>query len=252
MIPYIQIGPLRLYTYGLMLAWGLWQGYYVFHKEVQRRKLPIDDAALMLAIAIAGVVGAKLYHVIVTVVLTEHQTPSWHSVFSLAGLAWNGGLIAGFAVLAIYAYSKRISIWLLLDCASPAAAIGYGFGRLGCFLAGDGDYGKPTDLPLGMSFPRGLVPTTQRVHPTPVYELLGAVFLFWLLMRIARRNPGPGTVFAIYLILSGVFRFAVEFIRINPPFLFGLTEAQVISLGAIVVGVAVGWRGAFRPVSQAT
>jgi len=236
MLPYIQIGQLRLWTYGLMLALGLWQGYYFFRQEIRRRNLPIDDAALMLAIAIAGVAGAKLYHVIVTTILTEHQAPSWHSLVDMGGLAWNGGLIAGFAVLIFYARAKSVSIWKLLDAASPAAAIGYAFGRLGCFLAGDGDYGKPTNLPWGMSFPHGLVPTTQRVHPTPLYELLGSVFLFVVLMRVARRNPAPGTVFALYLIGSGTFRVAVEFIRINPPVLFGLTEAQVVSLAAIVYG----------------
>ncbi|MGZ4816223.1 MAG: prolipoprotein diacylglyceryl transferase [Terriglobales bacterium] len=239
MLPYIQIGPLRLWTYGLMLALGLWQGYYFFRQEVRRRRIPIDHGALMLAIAVAGVVGAKLYHVIVTTILTEHQPFAWRNVFEFGGMAWNGGLLAGFAVLAWYAHSKRVSLWLLLDAASPAAAVGYAFGRLGCFFAGDGDYGKPTNLPWGMSFPHGLVPTTQRVHPTPLYELFGAVFLFWLLLRIARRNPAPGTVFAVYLIVSGAFRFAVEFIRINPPFLFGLTEAQVISVVAIAAGFAV-------------
>jgi phosphatidylglycerol:prolipoprotein diacylglycerol transferase len=256
MLPYIQIGPLRLWTYGLMLAWGLWQGYYFFRQEVRRRKLAIDDGALMLAIAIAGVAGAKLYHVIVTMLLTEHQPLTWRNVFDFGGLAWNGGLIAGFAVLAWYAYSKRISIWLLLDAASPAAALGYGFGRLGCFFAGDGDYGKPTNFPWGMSFPNGLVPTTQRVHPTPLYEIFGAVFLFWLLRRMARdphlpkegrygapnglvMHAKPGTVFGVYLLVSGAFRFAVEFIRINPPLLFGLTEAQLISVGAMISGVFV-------------
>ncbi len=239
MLPYIQIGPVRLWTYGLMLAWGLWTGYHFFRQEVRRRQLPIDDGALMLAIALAGIVGAKLYHVIVTTILIDHQPLTFGSIFDFAGMAWNGGLIAGFAVLAWYAYSKRISLWLLLDAASPAAAIGYGFGRLGCFFAGDGDYGKPTDLPWGMSFPHGLVPTTQRVHPTPLYELFGAMLLFWILLHLARRHPAPGTVFAVYLIVSGAFRFAVEFIRINPPFLFGLTEAQVISLLAVLGGTAV-------------
>jgi phosphatidylglycerol:prolipoprotein diacylglycerol transferase len=251
MLPYIQIGPLRLWTYGLMLAWGLWQAYYFFRQEVRRRKLPVDAGALMLGIAIAGIIGARLYHVVVTTILTEHQPPSWGSVFDFGGLAWNGGLLAGFAVLAAYAYSKSISLWLLLDAASPAAALGYAFGRLGCFLAGDGDYGKPTNLPWGMSFPRGIVPTTERVHPTPLYELFGAVVLFAVLMRIARRNPAPGTVFGVYLLVSGVFRFAIEFIRINPPFAFGLTEAQVISLVAVVLGIAVLVRGRTRALAAA-
>jgi len=238
MLPYLQLGPLHLYTYGLMLACGLWQGYFFFRAEIRRRKLPIDASTLMFAIAVAGLFGAKLYHV-GTALLAGQGREAWSDLFSFAGLAWNGGLIAGFAVLVGYARYAGVSVWSLLDAASPAAAIGYAFGRLGCFLAGDGDYGKPTSLPWGMSFPHGLVPTTQRVHPTPLYELAAAVLLFALLMRIVKRNPTPGTVFAIYLIGSGICRFLVEFIRLNPPVAFGLTEAQVISVLAMLGGIAI-------------
>jgi phosphatidylglycerol---prolipoprotein diacylglyceryl transferase len=236
MLPYIQLGPLRLWSYGLMLAFGLWEGYYFFREEIRRRKLPVNSDFLMFEIALAGIVGAKLYHVIVTLLWTEHQAFHWSDLVGFGGLAWNGGLIAGFATLLWYARSHRVSVWSLLDAASPAAAIGYAFGRLGCFLAGDGDYGKPTDLPWGMSFPHGVVPTTQRVHPTPLYEIAGGVLLFFVLRRLAKRDLSPGTIFAVYLVGSGVFRFAVEFIRINPPFILGLTEAQCVSLLAVACG----------------
>jgi len=236
MLPYIQLGPFRLWTYGLMLAFGLWEGYYFFRNEVRRRKLPVNVDVLMLAIAIGGLAGAKLYHVIVTLLWTDHQPFRPGDLVGFGGLAWNGGLIAGFAILLWYAHDRRISPWSLLDAASPAAAVGYAFGRLGCFFAGDGDYGKPTNLPWGMSFPHGVVPTTQRVHPTPLYELAGSLLLLFILQRLAKRDLAPGTVFAVYLVGSGIFRFAVEFIRINPPFLFGLTEAQCISLLAVAFG----------------
>jgi len=239
MLPYIQVGPFHLWTYGLMLAWGLWTAYYFFREEVKRRKLPVNSGVLMIGIAIAGIVGAKLYHVIVTTVLAEHQPVSWHSLRDPVGLAWGGGLIAGFAMLAWYARHKQVSIWSLLDAASPAAAVGYAFGRMGCFLAGDGDYGKPTSLPWGMSFPHGLVPTTQRVHPTPLYELAGSLFVLFVLQQLSKRDLAPGTVFAVYLILSGAFRFAVEFIRLNPPMLLGLTEAQVIAAISVLAGFAI-------------
>ena len=65
----------------------------------------------------------------------------------------------------------------MLDLASPAASVGYGVGRIGCLISGDGDYGMPTSLPWGMSFPNGLVPTNQRVHPTPIYELVVALLI---------------------------------------------------------------------------
>ena len=103
-----------------------------------------------------------------------------------------------------------------------------------------GDYGIPTSLPWGMSFPNGLVPTTERVHPTPIYEFLVAVAIFYYLWRQGAkslRGPRPtGEIFASYLVLTGVARFLVEFIRINPRSVLGLTNAQVASLLSIVAG----------------
>jgi phosphatidylglycerol:prolipoprotein diacylglycerol transferase len=130
---------------------------------------------------------------------------------------------------------------LMLDVASPAAALGYGVGRIGCLISGDGDYGIPTSLPWGMSFPNGLVPTTQRVHPTPIYEFLAALVIAHFLWRIGRRAVGgarpAGEVFGWYLIATGVARFLVEFIRINPRSFFGLTNAQAASGVSVIAGV---------------
>jgi phosphatidylglycerol:prolipoprotein diacylglycerol transferase len=127
----------------------------------------------------------------------------------------------------------------MLDLASPAVAVGYGVGRLGCLISGDGDYGVPTSLPWGMSFPNGLVPTTQRVHPTPIYELLVALLIAaWLWRRGTKSATLPtGQITGEYLVLSGVARFLVEFIRINPRIYWGMSNAQVASLGSIVAGI---------------
>jgi phosphatidylglycerol---prolipoprotein diacylglyceryl transferase len=127
----------------------------------------------------------------------------------------------------------------MLDLAAPAVAVGYGVGRLGCLISGDGDYGVPTNLPWGMSFPNGLVPTTQRVHPTPIYELLVALLIAaWLWRRGTKSGRLPaGHITGEYLVLSGVARFLVEFIRINPRIYWGMSNAQVASLGSIVAGI---------------
>ena len=114
------------------------------------------------------------------------------------GFAWFGAVIGGFVALVLLARHYHMKILLMLDIASPAAAIGYGVGRIGCLISGDGDYGTPTSLPWGMSFPNGLVPTTDRVHPTPIYEFLAA-HVDWLYLvaywsarrrRIAARRRG--------------------------------------------------------------
>jgi phosphatidylglycerol:prolipoprotein diacylglycerol transferase len=161
-------------------------------------------------------------------------------LFSRSGFTWSGGVLGGFITLAFLARHYRMPLLRMLDIASPAGAIGYGIGRIGCLVSGDGDYGTPTSLPWGMSFPNGLVPTTERVHPTPIYEFLGAVVIFWIIWRLGARTMGDtnaiGKVFAYYLILTGIARFFVEFIRLNPRILFGLTNAQIISILCVLIG----------------
>jgi phosphatidylglycerol:prolipoprotein diacylglycerol transferase len=119
--------------------------------------------------------------------------------------------------------------------------MGYGIGRIGCLISGDGDYGIPTTLPWGMSFPNGIVPTSERVHPTPIYEFLIAIVIFWILWRLGARayktNAPNGIVFAAYLVLTGIARYLIEIIRINPRTFHGLTNAQAASVVSIVAGV---------------
>ena len=138
-----------------------------------------------------------------------------------------------------------MKVLMMLDVASPAAALGYGIGRIGCLISGDGDYGIPTSLPWGMSFPNGLVPTTQRVHPTPIYELLAALLIAHILWRIGprilRRERPDGRVFACYLMLSGLARFLVEFIRLNPKLFLELSNAQIASVLCFVGGGILLW-----------
>jgi phosphatidylglycerol:prolipoprotein diacylglycerol transferase len=148
----------------------------------------------------------------------------------------------------------RMPVLLMLDVASPAAALGYGIGRMGCLISGDGDYGIPTSLPWGMSFPNGIVPTTQRVHPTPIYEFLIALAISWILWKVGGRASKTastnGVVFASYLVLTGVARFLIEYIRINPPSFFGLTNAQNASVASILAGVIL-WASIPRKTSAA-
>jgi phosphatidylglycerol:prolipoprotein diacylglycerol transferase len=127
----------------------------------------------------------------------------------------------------------------MMDIASPAAALGYAIGRWGCVLSGDGDYGIPTSLPWGMSFPRGTVPTTELVHPTPIYESAASAVSFYYLWHQSGQLRLPGKVFAQYLIITGVARFFVEFIRLNPRLYFGMTNAQVASVFCVLAGIGV-------------
>jgi phosphatidylglycerol---prolipoprotein diacylglyceryl transferase len=244
--PFIHIGPLAVPTFGLMVAVAMVAAFYVLRADMARRGLAPKDsplAEMFIAVpCLCGIVGAKLYHALESP--RELFADPMGMLLSRYGLAWFGGMIAGFAAFVWLARVKKIPLLEMLDTGSPAAALGYGVGRIGCLLSGDGDYGKPTSLPWGMSFPNGLVPTTQRVHPTPIYELIVACFIAWILWRLGARLMGArpasrGMVFAAYLVLTGIARFLVEFIRINPRSFFGMTNAQAASLLSVVAGVAL-------------
>lgn len=267
MIPFLHIGSLSIPTFGLMVASAMVCAYFLLRADVLRRGLAPDktSAAAMAEAFIAvpclsGIVGAKLYH--------ELQSPAeffahpFQQFFSQYGFAWFGGLIAGFAAYLLLARIRKIPVLEMLDAGSPAAALGYGIGRIGCLLSGDGDYGTPTSLPWGMSFPNGLVPTAARVHPTPIYELIAACLIAWLLWRWGRQQIAAraarrsalvvrsGTIFAAYLVLTGVERFLVEFIRINPRSFLGMSNAQTAGLLSIIVGAALWWHLAHHSIAE--
>jgi phosphatidylglycerol:prolipoprotein diacylglycerol transferase len=248
MHPFVELGSLRLSTYGLMVAAGLAGAFVLLQADLRRRKLMTSAETIIALTALAGILGSKLYHLLEAP--REFFANPWSLLLSTTGYAWFGALMGGFVALALLARHYRISIRLLLDAASPAAAAGYGMGRMGCLLSGDGDYGKPTSLPWGMSFPHGVVPTTLRVHPTPIYEFAGALVIAWMLWRIGGRaiasGRAAGAVFAWYLILTGVARSLVEFIRINPRSFLGLTNAQSASILSVLAGTLLLWT-ASRP-----
>jgi phosphatidylglycerol:prolipoprotein diacylglycerol transferase len=253
MIPYLHLGPLAIPTFGLMVAVALISSAYILQADFNRRGFQAD-AFLMITIAgLAGIAGAKLYHLLEEpAVFFANPLPL---LFSRYGFAWFGSLIAGFLTMLFLGWRARLPLLEFLDACSPAAAFGYGIGRIGCFLSGDGDYGKPTSLPWGMSFPNGVVPTTECVHPAPLYELIiwCAIGAFlWHMGNKALQSSKPakgaavvrsgGKIFCVYLILTGIARFLVEIIRINPPWILGMSNAQVASLVTIVGGAILFWR----------
>ncbi|HTV60410.1 MAG TPA: prolipoprotein diacylglyceryl transferase family protein [Verrucomicrobiae bacterium] len=257
MIPFLHIGWLVIPTFGLCVAAALLAAFFLLRADMRRRGIAADVESLVALPALAGIAGAKLYHVLESP--REFFAHPAALLFSQFGFAWFGGLIAGTGVFFLLA--RRIArantaagrptpLLEILDAGSPAVALGYGIGRIGCLLSGDGDYGIPTSLPWGMSFPHGLVPTTQRVQPTPIYELIVACLIAWWLWRLGGRTMAAakekGIVFAEYLVWTGVARFLVEFIRINPRSFFGLTNAQAASAVSIIAGAALWWRIARR------
>jgi phosphatidylglycerol---prolipoprotein diacylglyceryl transferase len=239
MIPYLHLGPLALPTFGLMVATGLFVASYILQADFRRRKIRAD-AFLVIGIAgLAGIAGARLYHVLESP--AEFFSDPWPQLISRFGFAWFGGFLGGFTALLILARREKIPTLTFLDACSPAAAVGYAIGRIGCLLSGDGDYGIRTSLPWGMSFPNGVVPTTERVHPTPLYEFFIWLVIAGVLWRIGahvlQQNKSAGLVFSAYLILTGISRFLIEIIRLNPRSFFGMSNAQAASVVSVVLGV---------------
>jgi phosphatidylglycerol---prolipoprotein diacylglyceryl transferase len=234
MQPEIHLGPVTLQTFGIMFALGFIGAGFLVAKRLTEIGKPVDWAYEILFAGLGGgFIGARIYYMV------QHWDTVQHDVlgnlFSGEGLVWYGGALGGAVAVVLLAWRRGFLGLALLDLCGPALALGYAIGRIGCQLSGDGDYGVHSDLPWAMSYPHGTVPTTDHVHPTPVYETLSMALVAWLLWRWRNRLK-PGLLFAAYLILAGVERFLVEFIRRNDDVLAGLTAPQLQSLGMIVAG----------------
>jgi phosphatidylglycerol---prolipoprotein diacylglyceryl transferase len=232
--PEIELGPLTLQTFGLMFALAFLAAGALVAKRLREIGRPVDWAyEIGFAALIGGIVGSRIYF------LAEN----WDSVsddllgnvFSGSGLVWYGGAIGGALAVGLWAWYRGFLGLALLDLVAPALALGYAVGRIGCQLSGDGDYGEAWDGPWAMSYPDGTVPTSEEVHPTPVYEALAMGLGAWILWQLRDRFR-VGVLFAIYLLYAGAERFLVEFVRRNEDTALGLTTAQLESLAMMIAG----------------
>jgi phosphatidylglycerol:prolipoprotein diacylglycerol transferase len=221
-----KIGPLTIYSLGLLWALAAFVAGCIVRLELRRYGYdPEIAASVVFAAAIAGLLGARLFFI-----LEEWNTftrAPFDFIFSGAGFSWYGGLFAG-ALAAAWIFKKhKLPLPQAADISAPALALGYGIGRIGCFLAGDATWGKVSDVPWAMAFPDAVAgwidpltgvpyPPDVRVHSTQLYELVQSLVVFAILWALRKRHHPPGTIFYLYLILAGSMRFIVEFWRANP------------------------------------
>jgi phosphatidylglycerol---prolipoprotein diacylglyceryl transferase len=232
MYPDLEIGPLTLHTFGLMFGLAFLAAGVLVGRRLRELGKPADWAYEIIFCGLAGgVIGARAYYIIQQGDYDDLAS----QVLSGSGLVWYGGAIGGTLGVLGWAWYQRFLGLALLDLCAPALALGYAIGRIGCQLSGDGDYGKAWDGPWAMSYPDGVVPTEQQVHPTPVYETL-AMGLGALVLWRLRDRFRTGVLFAIYLLYAGAERFLVEFIRRNDDVVAGLTAAQLESLAMMIAG----------------
>ena len=242
MNPELHIGGATIQTFGICFALAFIGAGAIIGRRFRELGDPVDwSYELAFSALLGGLVGARLDYIVENWHETSHDL--FGSLFSGGGLVWYGGLIGGTIGVVLWAWWRG---WLgprLLDLCAPALAVGYAIGRIGCQLSGDGDYGRPSHLPWAMAYPDGTLPTTRRVQPTPVYETLAMGIVAALLWQLRDRYR-PGALFALYLVLAGVERLLVEFIRRNHHVFAGLTIPQLFSIAMIAAGG--GWLAAQR------
>jgi phosphatidylglycerol:prolipoprotein diacylglycerol transferase len=232
-IPDVDILGISVKTFGVFFALNFVAWGALLARRLREIGKPVDWAyEIMFAAIVGGLVGARGYYL-----LQNHATISIGNVFSGSGLIWYGGLLGGTVAVLLWAWRRSFVSLALLDMAGPGLALGYAIGRIGCQVSGDGDYGKAWDGPWAMGYSDGTVPTPpgETVHPTPIYETLTMGLVAWFLWRL-RWRARPGVLFAGYLVLGGLERFLVEFLRRNNDVALGLTAAQLESLGMFIVG----------------
>jgi phosphatidylglycerol:prolipoprotein diacylglycerol transferase len=229
-----RLGSFDITSFGAMVALGAALGIMLLRRELMRDGVDgakAVDAALVGVLG--GLAGAKLLYVV------EHWAePLSDTLLSRGGMSWFGGLTGGvLAGLAMVAW-QRLPLMTVLAAAAPALTLGQAVGRIGCFLVGD-DYGRPTTLPWGIAFPEGLPPTLERVHPTQLYEAAALFVLTAALVWLRRRGAPARVVFGWYLLAAGGLRFLIELVRINVTVAFGMTTAQLFSVGLVVAGIGM-------------
>jgi prolipoprotein diacylglyceryltransferase len=250
---------------------------YLKYREKEKDKLPTPKLVeqqlhphemvgnMTMIAAIAGILGAKLFHNLEN--LDQLLADPMGALLSFSGLSIYGGLIVGGGAVLWYATKNGLKWIHVADACAPGLMAAYGVGRIGCQLAGDGDWGKPNDAPkpdwmsflpdwmwafdypnnvLGVDlqedFQRmGYESLTGNAWPTPFYETVMATIIFAILWSLRKKIVIPGFIFSLYLSLNGIERFFIEKIRINPDYHFlGIeaTQAEVIATAMFVAGIA--------------
>ena len=237
-----RIGTFEVTTFGVMVALGALVGIWLFGRELARSGLPEDATNAAVAGVLGGLIGAKLLWTL------EHigDGPVMSLLLSRGGMSWFGGFVGGVGAGLFVMHRQRLPFVRTLAAATPALAVGHAIGRIGCFLVGD-DYGRPSDLPWAVAFPEGLPPTTDRVHPTQLYEMAALLVLAAVLIWWRRRRVPDAVVLGRYLLLAGAIRFAIEFVRVNLRVLGPFTVAHLISAGLMVAGLLLIARRRSRP-----
>jgi phosphatidylglycerol---prolipoprotein diacylglyceryl transferase len=244
-----HIGSYSLPTYGLLVAIAFLTALGLASRFAKRRGLNSEKVVnLGVYCALMGMLGAKVLMIVLDPEFRAHPS----EIFSLATLQSAGIFFGGFILALVFAFfymrAQKLPLLPTCDVFAPGVAIGHGIGRLGCFAAGC-CWGKPTHLPWAVTFtnPDATtgVPLGIPLHPTQLYEAFAEGIICLVLVRMLRREHRDGAVIGLYLVLYGMVRFAVEFLRMHDasnPLGGPFTLEQWISLALALAGVYLLFR----------
>ena len=236
------IGPITIYSYGVMLATAVLVCTYFLSVDAKRYNISQDTAYdLVFWCILWGIIGARIFYIFIE--WSYFSENLWEiPMLQKGGLAWQGGFLGGSLAGVWFARSKKLSLRPLLDLSAPYIALGQSIGRIGCFFNGC-CYGKP--VAWGIYFP------TQhaRLYPTQLFECAGLFIIFLILKKAQGKPKGTvpwnsggqfpsGFIFVLYLWLAAIERFIVEFYRADHELLWGsLSLAQYVALGVFAAGL---------------
>jgi phosphatidylglycerol:prolipoprotein diacylglycerol transferase len=255
-----HVGSFSLPTYGLLVSIGVLLGLWISVRNSAKQGINPDDAwNLGILVVLCGIVGAKILYIVVD---WGYYMSHPSEIFSLgtlqAGGVFSGGLIAAFAAAAWYIRKHRMPALSTCDAFAPGLAIGHAIGRVGCFAAGC-CWGKPTHAFWGITFSSPLAhawvgtPLGEALEPTQLFESAIELANFFILTWMLKRRKFEGQVMGTYLILYGVARYFLEFLRDDPGrgSVFGgiMTGTQLISVGLVITGGLMWWLRSGAPKS---
>lgn len=245
-----EIGPIAIRGYGLMWVIGILLAMFRASRVAKKYSFTAENILDLAMITVgAGIIGARLLDVALN---WQDYSGDLLRIVKIweGGLSFFGGFLGGALGGIWYARKHNIPFWNGADIYAPSLALGYAVARLGCLFAGC-CYGQPTDLPWGLCFPDEHHPgaLTPPSHPTQIYSFLFGLVIFGVLVYVEKRRRFTGQVFASFLILFGMYRFAIEFLRrgVTSKIWFdGFTYGHAVAVVVILLGIIFYvWRSQF-------
>jgi phosphatidylglycerol:prolipoprotein diacylglycerol transferase len=229
--PTIKLGPITIFTWGLLVAIGFLLGIMLAVRYGKKKGLKEDDIyGLCFYILLGAIIGSRLLFVVTHL---GNYAADILGVFKVwqGGMDFIGGLGGGILAAYLFVKAKKLNFWTYADLVAPYIALGHAIGRLGCVLGDGGHLGKPTNLPWGIMF-EGVAR-----QPGALYEMVALIILFIVLIQIRKKNLQTGMLFLYYIPGYSILRFGIDFLRADPTY-YGLTGTQWGLLGgSIVAGI---------------